>query len=100
MSNSFSIAPTAPEAPSSEGRSSFQQNPRRRQQQPAPEAEAPAAHSSHRLVIEENAETGDLIYTVIDLATGDVVMKTSREEVARMSQRADYAAGTLIRTEA
>ena len=43
---------------------------------------------------------GGLVYTVIDRATGAVVARTSREEVAQMGAQADYAAGALIRTTA
>ena len=59
-----------------------------------------AADPEQRLVIQENGETGSFIYTVIDRTSGKVVAETTREEVARMSERADYAAGSLIKTRA
>jgi hypothetical protein len=59
----------------------------------------PQADPGQRLVIEETAE-GGLIYTVIDRASGAVVARTSREEVAQMSGKPDYAAGALIRAKA
>ena len=100
MSNSFSIVPAAPEAPSSDGGSSFQQNPRRQQRSAPESAPQGAPHSSQRLVIQEDGETGELTYTVIDRTTGEVVAKASRDEVSHMGQKADYAAGALIRAEA
>ncbi len=98
MSNNFSIIPAGPEAPGPDGRSSSQQNPRRQPASaPAPEAEHEVApNSGQRLVIREDEETGALLYTVIDRASGQVVAQTSREELTRMSQRADYTAGKLI----
>jgi hypothetical protein len=66
----------------------------------AEEAEAPPpADPGQRLIIEETAE-GGLVYTVIDRSSGAVVARTSRDEVAQMSTRADYAAGALIRAKA
>ena len=102
MSNNLSIIPAGPEAPGPDGRSSSQQNPRRHPPTaPAPGAEDPAAHQvGQRLVISEDEQTGAFVYTVIDRASGQVVAQTSREDVARMSQRADYTAGTLIRARA
>ena len=100
MSNSLPLIAQGPEASGSEGQSSSQQNPRRR---PAPEPEPTpqaAPDPGQRLVIQEDGDTGNLIYTVIDRASGQVVAKTSREELARMGQRADYAAGSLIKAKA
>ena len=96
-----SIIPPGPEAPNSDGQSSPHQH-RRRQSAPAPQADpaAPAYSPEQRLVIQEDGETGSFIYTVIDRSSGEVVAKTKREEVARMSERADYAAGSLIKTRA
>lgn len=63
------------------------------------EAPAPAADPGQRLIIEETAD-GGLVYIVIDRASGAVLARTSRDDVAQMSQKADYAAGTLIRAKA
>lgn len=63
------------------------------------EAPAPAADPGQRLIIEETAE-GGLVYVVIDRGSGAVLARTSRDDVAQMSQKADYAAGTLIRARA
>jgi hypothetical protein len=99
MSSSLSIAtPSEGLGPDGGGNSPSYPNPRRRGE-PAPQPEAPPpADPSQRLVIEET--DGGLVYTVIDRASGAVVARTSREEVARMGAQADYAAGALIRTTA
>lgn len=100
MSSTLSLVPPGPEAPGSDGRQPPRQNLRRRTPPvPAPqdaEAKAPA-DPGQRLIIQEDGDTGSFIYTVIDRASGAVVAQTSREEVARMSQKPDYAAGSLIR---
>ena len=99
-SDNLSIVPSGPEAAGSEGRRPFRRNPRRRPA-PAPEGEAKqASDPGQRLIIQEVGDTGAFIYTVIDRATGAVVAQTSREEVAQMSQKPGYAAGSLIRTSA
>jgi hypothetical protein len=98
-SNNLSIVPPSPEGHGSEGRSPSQQSPRR-QAAPAPEAEAPPpVDPGQRLMIEE-AEGGELIYTVIDRASGAVVVRASREGVAQMGRKPDYAAGSLIQVKA
>lgn len=100
MSSNLSIVPPGPEAAGSDGRQAPRQNPRRRPvpaQAPAAEAH-PVSDPGQRLIIQEIGDTGEFIYTVIDRASGAVVAKTSREEVAQMSQKPGYAAGTLIRT--
>jgi len=51
-----------------------------------------------RLVIEEDRASGLFIYKTIDRRTGDVVQQLPREEVVRMHQAEDYAAGAIIKT--
>jgi len=99
-SSNLSIVPPGPEAAGSDGRQPPRQNPRRRPgPAQAPEAEAKeTSDPGQRLIIQEVGDTGAIVYTVIDRASGAVVAQTSREEVAQMSQRPGYAAGTLIRT--
>ena len=93
--------PSGPEAPYSDGQSSSSRQ-QRRQSAPAPQPDpaAPPYDPEQRLVIQEIGGGGHFIYTVIDRASGKVVAETTREEVARMSERADYAAGSLIKTRA
>lgn len=98
MSSTLSIATPSEGLGSDGGHSSPHQSPRH-PVEPAKAPEAPpAADPGQRLVIEET--DGGLVYTVIDRASGAVVARTSREEVARMGGRPDYAAGALIRTTA
>ena len=98
MSSNLSIA-TAAEGLGSDSGNSSPHPQARRQVEPAQTEEAPPpADHVHRLVIEET--DGGLVYTVIDRATGVVVARASREEVARMSAQPGYAAGALIRTSA
>jgi hypothetical protein len=99
MSSSLSIATPSEGLGSDGGQQSPSPYAPRRRVEPAAEPEAtPAADPSQRLVIEET--DAGLVYTVIDRASGAVVARTSREEVARMGAKADYAAGALIRTSA
>jgi hypothetical protein len=97
MSSNLSIIPPSSEGPGSEGHSPSGRRPGR-QAAPAPEPEAPPADPGQRLIIEE--VEGGLVYTVIDRASGAVVGRASRDEVAQMGQQPDYAAGTLIRAKA
>jgi hypothetical protein len=62
------------------------------------ESPAPVAASEHRLIIQEVGDS--FVYTVIDRVTGQTVHRTPREDVARMGERTDYAAGALIKTRA
>jgi hypothetical protein len=97
-SNLSTIAPSS-EGPGPEGGSSFQQQPRQKAAS-APEPEAPPqADPGQRLIIEEMAQ-GGLVYTVIDRASGAVVARTSRDDLARMGLKPGYAAGALIRAKA
>ena len=100
MSN-ISIVPPGPEAPGSDGNPTPSPRFAGRRRVPAPEPEpAPLYDHEQRLVIQEVGDTGAFVYTVIDRASGQVVAQASREEVARMSERADYAAGSLIKAKA
>jgi hypothetical protein len=97
MSSNLSIIPPAPGGPGSDGGSSSHPNPRR-PQPAAPEAEpAPVPDVGQRLIIEQDERSHELVYTVIDRASGEVVARTPRDEVARMADKPSYAAGALIR---
>ena len=50
--------------------------------------------SDLRLIIEEEGE--GVIYTIVDRRTGKVVSRLSREEVLRLRQKSDYAAGAVF----
>lgn len=47
-----------------------------------------------RLVIEEGG--GSYVYKTIDRRTGEVVAQFPREEILKMREEVDYAAGTVI----
>jgi len=99
-STNLSIVPPGPDASGSDGRSPSHRQPGRRPAlAPEPDAE-PAPNPEQRLVIQEVGNTGTFVYKVIDRASGQVVAETTREEVARMSEKAGYAAGSLIKTRA
>jgi flagellar protein FlaG len=51
-------------------------------------------------VIKEGAQAGVLIYTILDRATGEVLVQIPREEVVRIAARPDYSAGQVIDTKA
>ena len=53
-----------------------------------------------RLVIEEGAEPGQYIYTIIDRRTGRIVSRRARDEVLRLREDQSYAAGALFDSKA
>jgi flagellar protein FlaG len=58
----------------------------------------PASDPSQRLVISEGAETGVYVYTILDRATGQVMVQIPREEVVKMGSRSSYTAGQVLNT--
>jgi hypothetical protein len=62
---------------------------------PAPQPEA-ADQPDLRLIIEDAEEGGGVVYTIVDNRTGKVVSRLSREEVLRLRQTSDYAAGAVF----
>ncbi len=102
MSN-LSMAPPGPEAPGPDGQPSgnmYRRPGSRPAPTPNPDFTTPPYNPEQRLVIQEDGDTGSFLYTVIDRVSGQVVLQSSREEVSRMSQRSDYAAGSLIKAKA
>jgi flagellar protein FlaG len=71
---------------------------------PSSTSTSPASSSSdssadsQRLVIKEGAQAGVLIYTILDRATGEVLVQIPREEVVRIASRPDYSAGQVFDT--
>ena len=61
---------------------------------------APKPNSGHRLVIQQDRETGQWIYIVTDRDTGEIIAQISREDVAKLGLKADYAAGALVKAKA
>mgnify|MGYP001614366770 FL=1 len=74
------------------------------QQHPAPPEPAPRAarvaegaedQADIRLIIEEL--DGSYVYKTVDRRTGDIVAQYQMEELLKMREEDDYAAGTVIR---
>ncbi len=49
-----------------------------------------------RLMIEESAEAGGYVYTIVDRRTGKVLRRLSRAEVLRLKETWNYAAGAVF----
>ena len=50
-----------------------------------------------RLIIEESEEeAGGVVYIIVDRRTGRVVSRLTREEVLRLREKSNYAAGGLF----
>jgi flagellar protein FlaG len=70
--------------------------------QPAKPAAPPEAadHADVRLIIEEAGEPGRYVYTIVDRRSGRIISQLPREEVLRLREQSDYAAGSLFKGEA
>ena len=53
-----------------------------------------------RLVIEEDRQAGTVVYKTVDWRTGVVVQQLPREQVLRLRETENYAAGKLLATKA
>ena len=62
-----------------------------------PEAESSA---DFRLVIEQDAGSGAYIYKTVDRRTGEIVQQLPRDQILRMREASEYAAGGVIRARA
>jgi flagellar protein FlaG len=51
-----------------------------------------------RLVIQEGTMAGLFIYTIVDRASGQVMLQIPREDLAQLAARPDYEAGQVINT--
>ncbi len=49
-----------------------------------------------RLVIEEDEKAGCFVYKTVDWRTGKVIQQLPREELVKLREAADYAAGAVI----
>jgi beta-lactamase class A len=69
---------------------------------PAAPTQSPATaatpEANQRLVIQESGEVGVFVYTILDRATGRVIVQLPRESVAEMARLSTYAAGQVITT--
>ncbi len=66
----------------------------------APQAPAGPDPVDVRLVIEEDQASGSYVYKTINRSTGEVIQQYPRADVLKMRDRTDYAAGSVIDTEA
>jgi flagellar protein FlaG len=53
-----------------------------------------------RLVIEDDQKAGCFVYKTVDWRTGEVVQQIPREELVKLREATDYAAGSVISTKA
>jgi flagellar protein FlaG len=53
-----------------------------------------------RLVIEEDQASGSFVYKTINRLTGEVVQQFPRAEILKLRLELQYAAGSVIKTEA
>ena len=60
----------------------------------------PPLDAAQRLVIREGLEDGLFIYTILDRASGQVMVQIPREELSNFAARPDYEAGQVIDTKA
>jgi flagellar protein FlaG len=65
-----------------------------------PQVQAGPDPADVRLVIEEDQASGSYVYKTINRVTGEVIQQFPRADVLKLHGRADYAAGTVIDTEA
>jgi flagellar protein FlaG len=59
-----------------------------------------AAHADVRLIIEESGEPGRYVYTIVDRRSGRIISQLPRDEVLKLREQSDYAAGSLFKGEA
>jgi len=74
------------------------QKPAERERKPAKMIGKPIADADQRLVIQEGTADGLFIYTILDRASGDVMMRIPREDLERFAARPDYEAGQVVDT--
>ncbi|HVY34897.1 MAG TPA: hypothetical protein VG960_10795 [Caulobacteraceae bacterium] len=99
MPNSGSLSIGGGEAIGSESPRTPQDPESKKTKRAAP-TPAPKPSSGHRLVIDQDPRTGRWIYTVTDRDTGEIIARISREDVAKLGLKTDYAAGALIKAKA
>lgn len=85
-------------APASEsGRPQLQTAPPAKSEPPVAKGPDPV---EMRLVIEVDQASGSFVYKTINRLTGEVIQQLPRAEVLKLKDGGQYAAGTVIRTEA
>ena len=68
------------------------------ERKPAKAIGKPAADAHQRLVIREGTADGLFIYTILDPASGEVMMQIPREELEKFGARPDFEAGQVVDT--
>jgi flagellar protein FlaG len=61
---------------------------------------ATAPPADLRLVIEDDQKAGCFVYKTIDWRTGEVVQQIPREQIVKLREAENYAAGAVISTSA
>ena len=72
--------------------------PVERERKPAKMIGKPAADADQRLVIREGTADGLFVYTILDRASGEVMLQIPREDAEKFAARPDYEAGQVVDT--
>lgn len=65
---------------------------------PDPGAQSAPDPADLRLVIEDDQKAGCFVYKTIDWRTGEVIQQLPREELIKLREAVNYAAGDVIST--
>src|SRR4051812_40072816 len=65
-------------------------------QAPVPGQSAASSPADLRLVIEDDQEAGCFVYKTVDWRTGEVMQRLPREELVKLREAVNYAAGSVI----
>lgn len=68
--------------------------------EPVRSATSDPGAADFRLVIQEDAASGAFVYVTLDRRTGEVVNQVPSEDLLRLRDRPDYAAGRVVSTKA
>lgn len=86
------IAPLSPV----ESTGAFQAPPVARVDSPRPPKDPAPQSADLRLVIEEDEQSGAIVYKTLDRRTGEVVRQLPREEVLRLKDDPAYDPGDIV----
>jgi len=86
------IAPLSPV----ECTGAFQPPPVVRSDSPRPPKDPAPQSADLRLVIEEDEQSGAIVYKTLDRRTGEVVRQLPREEVLRLKDDPTYGPGDIV----
>ena len=77
------------------------QSPPQRRESAASDRSAPAEGPADlRLIIEEDKASGSYVYKTVNRATGEIVLQLPRDDVLKLRDTVNYAAGHVIRAKA